>query len=142
VSGTVIGAVALALCLSFLGSGCDRVREGDLAARVSKLERRLTTTCACHPRKIEGLPIQRALRADLAAWIEAGKDDEEILWLAFDRYGRALLAVGVDDLEGLVHAALWITGFIAMAGFAALVGHLRRRPPEGQASGAPAASAG
>jgi hypothetical protein len=137
VKGTVIGAVALALCLWLLGAGCDRVPGGDLAGRVSRLEHRLTTTCACHPRKIDGLPIQRALRADLAVWIEAGKEDQEILWLAFDRYGKELLAAGVDDLEGLVRAAVGITALIALAGFAALVGHVRREPSGDAASSAP-----
>lgn len=129
-----IGVLALLALVSCSGSGLGGAE--DIAAKVEKLERRLTVSCACHPRKIEGLPIQTALRADLKAWLEAGKDDQEILWLGFKRYGSELLAAGIADLEGRVYQAVWVVAFITLAGFALLVANLRRRggtPPDGAA---------
>ena len=125
-------ALAALLLLSVLApgvQGCRRVHPGDVAARVADLERRLTTTCACHPRKIEGLPIQGEIRVDLAGWIREGKSDDEILWLAFARYGRALLAAGIQDLEGEFLVSLGVMAFILVSGFGVLVAHLRRDPP-------------
>jgi len=112
--------------------GCHRIHPNDLAARVADLERRLTTTCACHPRKIEGLPIQEEIRADLAAWIREGKGDDEILWLAFARYGSALLAAGIQNLEGEFLVAMGVVALILVSGFTVLVVHLvRDRPAPG-----------
>jgi len=112
--------------------GCHRIHPNDLAARVADLERRLTTTCACHPRKIEGLPIQGEIRADLAAWIREGKGDDEILWLAFARYGSALLAAGIQNLEGEFLVAMGVVALILVSGFTVLVVHLvRDRPAPG-----------
>jgi len=125
-------ALAALLLLSVLApgvQGCRRVHPDDVAARVADLERRLTTTCACHPRKIEGLPIQGEIRGDLAEWIREGKSDDEILWLAFSRYGRALLAAGIQDLEGEFLVALGVMAFILVSGFGVLVAHLRRGQP-------------
>jgi hypothetical protein len=121
-----LGILALALCLFHFGGGCSPIGEADVNARVLDLERRLITTCACHPRKIEGLPIQHALRADLKAWIEEGHDENEILWLAFRRYGKELLAAGVENLEGLVKTAAAIVAFIAVSGLFILAANLRR----------------
>ena len=121
-----LGILALALCLFHFGGGCSPIGEVDVNARVLDLERRLTTTCACHPRKIDGLPIQHALRADLKGWIEEGRDENEILWLAFRRYGKELLAAGVENLEGLVKMAAAIVAFIALSGLFILAVNLRR----------------
>lgn len=107
-------------------------------ARVLKLEHRLTTTCACHPRDIDGLPIQQSIRADLRAWIAQGLDDREILWRGFTRYGGELLAAGIADLEGRVVLAGWVTGVIALLAFACLVANLRRaRLPAAAPGGGP-----
>jgi len=131
------GPIAVLALLALVS--CSRGGPGggeDVAAKVEQLERRLTVSCACHPRKIEGLPIQTALRADLKAWLEEGKDDQEILWLGFKRYGGELLAAGIADLEGRVRQALWVVAFVTLAGFALLVANLRRRGesrPEGVA---------
>jgi len=125
-------ALAALLLLALLApgvEGCHRTHPNDVAARVADLERRLTTTCACHPRKIEGLPIQGRIRADLAAWIREGKGDDQILWLAFSRYGSALLAAGIRNLEGEFLVAMGVVVFILVTGFALLVAHLLRSPP-------------
>ena len=120
-----IAALALLALVSCSGGGLGGGES--IAAKVEKLERRLTISCACHPRKIEGLPIQTALRADLRSWLEEGKDDKEILWLGFKRYGSELLAAGIADLEERVLQAAWVVGFITLASFLLLVGNLRRR---------------
>jgi hypothetical protein len=124
-----LAAFLLLACLAPGVQGCRRIHPDDVAARVADLERRLTTTCACHPRQIEGLPIQGQIRADLAAWIREGKGDDEILWLAFARHGRALLAVGIQDLRGEFLLALGVVAGILVTGFAILVAHLTRRRP-------------
>ncbi|MFQ5459097.1 MAG: hypothetical protein ACE5FC_11695, partial [Myxococcota bacterium] len=120
----VVGGRGLAV---FACSGGGPGGEADIGAKVISLEKRLTTSCACHPRKIEGLPIQAAIRADLRAWITEGKDDREILWLGFRRYGSELLAAGIADLEGRVRLAAWVAAFITLMSFTLLVLHLRRR---------------
>lgn len=125
-----VGAALLVLSILAGGAaGCRRANPGDVAARVADLERRLTTTCACHPRKIAGLPIEGEIRADLATWIREGKEDDEILWLAFSRYGNALLAAGIRNLEGEFLVAMGVVVFILVTGFALLVAHLLRSPP-------------
>jgi len=134
----VLPAVLLALVLLPACGGSRVAGGGDTDSRVAALERRLATTCACHPRDIEGLPIQSRIRADLRKWIEEGKDDREILWLGFTRYGSALLAAGIADLEGEVRRAGWVTALIALLAFAALIANLRREgggagPPGGRA---------
>jgi len=100
-------------------------RPDDVESRVVALEKRLTTTCACHPRKIEGLPIQKLIRADLRTWIGEGKDDREILWLGFTRYGSELLAAGIQDLEGRVRLAGGVVAFIGLLALVLLVANLR-----------------
>ncbi|MDP3937165.1 MAG: cytochrome c-type biogenesis protein CcmH [Deltaproteobacteria bacterium] len=109
--------------------GGESIRTTDIEARVVALERRLAETCACHPRKIEGLPVQQRIRADIRGWLAEGKDDREILWLGFTRYGSELLAAGIEDLEGRVWLALWIVTFIALLAFMLLVANMRRRDP-------------
>ncbi len=121
----VLGALVLLFGLLPGFAGCGPSGGSDLTARVLELEKRLTTTCACHPRDIEGLPVQKALRADLKSWLEEGRGENEILWLAFDRYGKELLAAGVEDLEGLVMKGLAIALFVSVAGFILLVVNLR-----------------
>lgn len=120
-----IAVLALLALVSCSGSGLGGGE--DIAAKVEQLERRLTISCACHPRKIEGLPIQTAIRADMKAWLEEGKDDKEILWLGFRRYGSELLAAGIADLEGRVLQAAWVVVFITFVSFSLLVVNLRRR---------------
>jgi cytochrome c-type biogenesis protein CcmH/NrfF len=125
-SRAVLAALLLLALLVPGVEGCRRTHPNDVAARVADLERRLTTTCACHPRKIEGLPIQGRIRADLAAWIREGKGDDQILWLAFARYGSALLAAGIQDLEGEFLAAMGVVALILVSGSTVLVLHLAR----------------
>ncbi len=124
-----VGALALAAGLA-ASAGCARHGKGTVDARVTDLERRLTTTCACHPRRIQGLPIEAAIRADLRRWVLEGKDDDTILWLAFGRYGKELLVAGIRNLQGEVVFAGGTVAFILAAGFAALVANLRRSPRE------------
>ena len=135
-------ALVAVLLLPLLGggiAGCRRSHPNDVAARVADLERRLTTTCACHPRKIAGLPIEGKIRADLATWIREGKGDDEILWLAFARYGKALLAAGIQNLEGEFLVAMGVVAFTGLAAFAVLVVHLRRGAPAPTVTQAPPA---
>ena len=121
----LLAAVLLAAC-GGAGSPLGGDGAGDVEARILSLERRLTTTCACHPRDIEGLPIQGRIREDLRAWIAEGRDDRDILWLGFTRYGSELLAAGITDLESQVRLAGWITAIIAALGLTLLVANLRR----------------
>ena len=121
-----LAALLVALALGAAGGGCLRRSDGDTAARVADLERRLTTTCACHPRKIAGTKLEAAIRADLARWVEAGKPDDEVLWLAFARHGRALLSAGIEDLRGEFHAAMGVTALVLLASAATLLAHLIR----------------
>jgi hypothetical protein len=134
-----LGALLVLLGLAAAGAGCLRRAEGDVAARVADLERRLTTTCACHPRKIAGTPLEAAIRADIARWVEAGKPDDEVLWLAFARHGRALLSAGIADLRGEFHAAIGVTALVLLASAATLLAHLIRARKD-PASGAPGAT--
>lgn len=138
-SRVALSALLFLALLIPAAQGCHRIHPNDVAARVADLERRLTTTCACHPRKIEGLPIQGQIRADLAAWIREGKGDDEILWLAFARYGSALLAAGIQNLEGEFLVAMGVVAFILVSAFAILVAHLQRgsSPPGVTNAGAP-----
>ncbi len=133
-SRVALAALLVLACLAPGVQGCRRIHPDDVAARVADLERRLTTTCACHPRQIEGLPIQGEIRTDLAGWIREGKGDDEILWLAFARHGRALLAAGIQDLKGEFLVALSVVAGILVTGFAILVAHLARRQPHGPGS--------
>ena len=128
-SRTALAAFLLLAVLIPWVEGCRRTHPNDVAAHVAELERRLTTTCACHPRKIEGLPIQGRIRADLAAWIREGKGDDQILWLAFSRYGSALLAAGIQDLKGEFLVAMGVLVLILLSGFTVLVLHLARGRP-------------
>ena len=122
---------ALVLVISLAGAvGCARSGKGDIDARVANLERRLTTTCSCHPRRIEGLPIEAAIRADLRRWILEGRDDDTILWMAFQRYGKELLTAGIRNLQGEVLFAAGTVVFILAASLAALVANLRGTPRE------------
>lgn len=135
----VAALAALLALLALPACGSSPGRGSDLDAHVAALEKRLTTTCACHPRKIEGLPIQGEIQADLRRWIQEGKSDREILWLGFTRYGNRLLAAGIADLAARLRLAIYVTVFIALLGLAVLVANLRHAgggapPPGGGAS--------
>jgi hypothetical protein len=130
-----LGIVTLAVGLAGWGVWAvwPRQGKGSVDARVAELEHRLTTTCACHPRRIEGLPIEGAIRADLRRWVLEGKDDDSILWLAFSRYGTDLLTAGIQNLQVEAVYAGGTVAFILAASFAALVANLRRSPREREA---------
>jgi hypothetical protein len=122
-----LGIVALAVGLAGWAVW-PRQGKGSVDARVAEIEHRLTTTCSCHPRRIQGLPIEGAIQADLRRWVLEGKDDDTILWLAFSRYGTALLTAGIQNLQVEVVYAGGTVAIILAAGFAALVANLRRSP--------------
>jgi hypothetical protein len=95
--------------------------------RAAELERRLLVSCQCHPKKIDGLPLQEEIRSAIQAGIVSGLDDDAILWKVLGTHGTALLGAGIDDVEARALAFVAESALILIAGFGILLLQLRRR---------------
>jgi hypothetical protein len=116
----------LGLMLVLANGACTRQESG--GGRAAELERRLLVSCYCHPRKIAGLPIQEEIRSVIQAGIDAGLDDDAILWKVLETHGTALLSAGVDDLETRALAFATESALIVIVGLGVLLLQLRRSP--------------
>jgi hypothetical protein len=114
----VIGALALA--------GCDESPTG-IEARIDAIEERLLASCSCHPKKIEGLDLERSIRADIRAGLLAGEPEDEILWAVLMRHGTALLEAGQGDVQLRANLALAETALVVLWAAGVLLLQLRRR---------------
>jgi hypothetical protein len=106
--------------------GCDRAPSG-IEARVDAIEERLLASCSCHPKKIEGLDLQRTIRTDIRTHLLAGKPDDEILWALVMKHGNALLRAGQGDVQLRANAVLAETALVLVWAAAVLLLQLRRR---------------
>jgi hypothetical protein len=120
----VLPLVALVIVLATAGCTDDPLAAG----RAAELERRLLVSCQCHPRKIDGLPLQEEIRSAIQAGIATGLDDDTILWNVLETHGTALLSAGIDDLEERTLAFVAETALMMVAGLGVLLLQLRRRP--------------
>jgi hypothetical protein len=99
-----------------------------LEGRAERIEARLLASCSCHPKKIEGLPIEREIRAEIRRLLAEDLDDDAILWAVLERHGTALLEAGIEDVEVRAAAVLVETAVILLLSAAVLLLQLRRSP--------------
>ena len=125
--------VLLALFCLGVAAGCAPAGDAERAARI---ERDLLASCSCHPKKIEGLPIESAIRESIAAGIASGRSDSEILWAVLSEHGNALLRAGIEDVALRAAAAATVSVATLLAGLGVLLLQLRR--PRAPGDGAPA----
>ncbi len=120
--------MTLRACLVALLVGCALgcAPETDEGARAVRIERQLLASCSCHPKKIEGLPLQTEIRGAIRAGIAGGLDDNAILWQVLERHGTALLRAGIEDVALRAKAALGVTAFCLLLGSGAFLLQLRR----------------
>jgi hypothetical protein len=123
------GIAILGLLLA-LGPGCaDDV--GLEESRAQRIEQQLLASCSCHPRKIEGLEIERQIRTAIASLIDQGLDDDAILWSVLQQHGAELLSAGVEDVELRARVAFIEVGGILLVAGGVLLLQLRRREESG-----------
>jgi hypothetical protein len=67
-----------------------------LDGRAQRIEQRLLASCSCHPTKIEGLPLEREIRAEIRRLLAENLDDDAILWAVLKTHGTALLEAGIE----------------------------------------------
>jgi hypothetical protein len=120
----VIRALLAAVALG-LGLACAPASD-EAGARAASIERQLLSSCSCHPKKIEGLPLQTEIRSAISAGVAQGLDDNTILWRVLERHGRALLEAGVEDVALRAQVAIWTMAFCLLLGSAAFLLQLRR----------------
>ncbi len=125
-SNALLGLIAAGLLVLGLGAaGCS----SDAGTRAERIERQLLVSCSCHPKKIDGLPLEGAIRETIREGIAAGQSDDEILWAALMAHGNALLSAGVEDVEVRAAAAIAGTGLALLLALGVLlmqVGRERR----------------
>lgn len=122
------GALAALLLSLAVVSGCGGGADRDpVAERASLIEARLLASCSCHPRKIEGLTVEREIRTQIRTLIGQGLDDDEILWATLMAHGTELLEAGIEDATLRANVALAETGAILVVACAVLLLQLRRR---------------
>jgi hypothetical protein len=125
----VRGIGAALLVLLAIASGC--ASESDpLADRAARIEARLLASCSCHPKKIEGLTVEREIRTQIRTLIGQGLDDDEILWATLMAHGTELLEAGIEDATLRATVAMAETGAILLVACGVLLLQLRRRDPE------------
>lgn len=119
---------SLLLALALLGVlGCADDPD-PLETRAARIEERLLATCSCHPKRIVGLPLEREIRAAIRRGIEAGQEDDAILWAVLQTHGTALLEAGIEDVAQRAAMAAVETVLILLLAGGALLLQLRRRP--------------
>ena len=126
-SRAVAGFGTLVLLLgALLATGCGGEPADPFEARAADIERRLLESCSCHPKKIEGLPLETALRQSIRAHLLTGMDDDDVAWLVLKEYGAALLRAGIEDVESRAVAVAVLTPVLLLVGAGVLLLQLRR----------------